>query len=172
MKNILFPLIASCVLLSGCSKTGPELYEGNYSFKTGGYVEITGKYIPFGDSEPRDTVFVRHIQNESGQMHVVQGNNGKLKVTMNITGGAPVVFDATATDDAITLAPVERSMSVYSDVSDILPDTSLPLSIGGTGQRYQNMIIFDLEINGKYEGSHLEGQVSKTFVNCIATGNE
>ena len=172
MKNTLLLLLAACIALSGCSKVGPDLYKGNFSFKTGGYVEITGKTIPFDKSEPRDTVFIRHLPNESGQMHIVEGNGGKLKVTMNVTGGAPVVFDATATDDTITLAPVERSMSVYSDISDILPDASMLLSIGGVGQRYQNMIIFDLEISGKYEGYYLEGQVSKTFVNCIATRNE
>ncbi|MDO5321010.1 MAG: hypothetical protein Q4F39_01300 [Bacteroidia bacterium] len=172
MKNTLLLLLAACVMLSGCSKVGPELFKGNFSFKTGGYVEITGKTIPLDDSEPRDTVFIRHLPNESGQMHIVEGNGGKLKVTMNVTGGAPVVFDATATDDAITLVPVERTMPVYSDITSLIQDASMLLSIGGTGQRFQNTIIFDLEVSGKYEGYYIEGQVTKSFVNCIATENE
>lgn len=173
MKKILFPLIAVCLVLAGCQKTGPDAFKGNFSFKTGGYVEISGKAKPLLKEEPlRDTSFIRHLPNESGQMHIVANKNGSMKVTMNITGGNPVVFDATATNDAITLAPVDRQMIVYPDMTTLGQDISMMLSIGGVGHRYQNMIIFDMEVKGKYNTLLIEGEISKSYVTCIATENE
>ena len=173
MKKLIVLLLVVCGVITGCQKSGPALYTGNYSFKTGGYVEISGKVRSLCEGEsPRDTSFIRHLPNESGQMHIVENSNGSMKVTMNIIGGNPVVFDATATNDAITLAPVKRQMFVYPDLTTLGQDILMMLSIEGVGHRYQNMIIFDMEVKGKYNTLLIEGEISKSYVTCIATENE
>lgn len=173
MKKIFISLIAACAVMAGCQKTGPDLFLGNYSFKSGGYVEISGKVKPSREGDvPRDTSFIRHLSNESGQMHIVKGTDGRLKVTMNIIGGTPVVFDATASSDAITLAPVNRQMIVYPDLTTLGQDIAMMLTVEGVGHRFQNTIIFEMNVKGSYDTFRVEGEISKTFVNCIATENE
>lgn len=119
----------------------------------------------------RDTTMLRRLVAESGQMHIL-GDYGKhLKLTMNITGGDPVVFDATAeSDGSIRLGETRRMVALRPD-SDGDP-VSFDLSVGGSGRRYENVLIFDLVYTGKYEYDGFDGYISDSRINCIATENE
>lgn len=119
----------------------------------------------------RDTTITRHIVAESGQMHILENGTDRMKVTMNITGGDPVVFEAVAGGDNITLSPVKRYITVSKDGGVGLPSRCW-MDVGGSGKRYENMIIFNMTYQGDYNFEGIEGTVSKSEINCIATPNE
>lgn len=119
----------------------------------------------------RDTTVTRHIVAESGQMHILDDGTDRMKVTMNITGGDPVVFEAVAGGDNITLSPVKRYITVSKDGGVGLPSRCW-MDVGGSGKRYENMIIFNMTYQGDYNFEGIEGTVSKSEINCIATPNE
>ena len=115
----LFAILAIVFCALACDKYGKNALRGNYSFKTGGSLEITGKVYDiikdtvkidtivtereiagrkFKDTTykyhikrdtvgSRDTAFLRRIVAESGQMHILDAGENKVKVTMNVTGG-------------------------------------------------------------------------------------
>lgn len=87
-------------------------FEGDYTFKIGGHVEIAGKLRSLNGKASVDTVFVRYLPNEIGQMHIVQTNHICYKVTVDAIGGAPLLFDATVSDGTLNLVPIERNMFV------------------------------------------------------------
>lgn len=119
----------------------------------------------------RDTTVTRHIVAESGQMHILENGTDRMKVTMNITSGDPVVFEAVAGGDNITLSPVKRYITVSKDGGVGLPSRCW-MDVGGSGKRYENMIIFNMTYQGDYNFEGIEGTVSKSEINCIATPNE
>ena len=193
-------ILTGMAVLAACTKDYTARFKGNYSFKTGGSVEISGKIytvkedtvkidtvphtislgpLTFRDTTynyhvkldtigSRDTTVLRHIVAESGQMNILNESEDRMKLTMNITGGDPVVFDATINGEEITLGPVRRYVSIST--------SGLParcwMNVAGSGKRYGNMIIFSLDYRGEYDFEGIEGTVSKSDINCIATENE
>ena len=147
------------LLFVACNATGPAGFKGSYSFKTGGYITVSA-----GDEQ-----MVRHLIPESGQMHVLQDRDMML-VTMNITAGDPVVFEANVADGRLVLKPVLRSVPV----SPVLGDTELRynLTVGGEGKKMDNMIVFKLEYTGVFPYEGKTYTVTKSDVSCIATSNE
>ena len=204
----LFAAAAAIVLVacitSSCEKSAPDIYRGYFSFKTGGYVNITGKvydirrdtvsidttirqyhiadttlydttyvYHTVNDTiAERDTAFSRNLLAESGQMHVLCDNGDNVKVTMNITGGNPVVFDATASKTSLSLKPVRRQVYIFPDDEADGQSISFLFDVCGVGQRFENMILFDLEYSGRYNYDGVEGDITSSNVKCIATENE
>lgn len=162
MKKLIPAFIALLCMMS-CTKTGADLYRGYYSFKTGGHIVIEGRYeSPL--EEPKDTSVVRQITPEWGQMRIMDSGSGNLKLTMNITAGGAVVFDAVVNDDAITLKPVTRRVSL--DYGDGM------FTVSGKGRRYEKTIILDLDYQGDYSYLGISGKVKESHVSCIATENE
>ena len=168
MMRKIFYGMAALLLMASCNPAGPSAFSGYYSFKTGGFLQIAGTVTDL--SGKRDTTFVRHLVAESGQMHVLRESGDKMIVTMNITGGDPVVFPAAVSDGAIVLEPVLRSVLVRPALGDdaIRHD----FTVSGTGRKYDNMILFDLFYEGDFRDGWLEGTVEESGVKCIATENE
>ena len=166
MKHFLTALVL--LLLCACSQDGPADFRGYYSFKTGGSLVFSGNVTDLRGS--RDTTFYRHLVPESGQMHVLRDAGDKMVVTMNITGGDPIVFEATVSGGVLTLEPVFRSVLVRP----ALGDESLrgDFTVSGEGRKYDNMILFDLDYEGSIPILGFEGEVSSSDVHCIATENE
>ena len=167
MKQFLTAL-ALLLLVCACSKSGPAEFKGYYSFKTGGSLVFSGTVI--GIRGYHDTTFVRHLVAESGQMHVLQEEGDKMIVTMNITGGDPVVFNASVSGDVLKLEPTSRSALV----SPALGNETIrgDFTVSGEGRKYDNMILFDLDYEGTIPILGFEGEVSSSDVRCIATENE
>lgn len=204
MKKTIIAILAAAAVLASCQKTGPQIYRGYYSFKTGGYVEVTGKiyetvldtvsidttitehkigpiicrdttytyHTVLDTIGSRDTSFIRYLPSENGQMHILGDTGDNVKVTMNISGGNPVVFDATATTESITLQPVERQAYLLPNLETSGQSISFVLTVSGTGHKYENMVLFDLDYRGAYNIENIEGRISKSSVTCIATRNE
>lgn len=160
--------IFSLLLLCACTAGSPAGFKGYYSFKTGGFITVSGVYTDLRGS--RDTAFVRHLVPESGQMHVLRDGGDKMVVTMNITGGDPVVFDAYVSDGELILDPVLRSVRLHPALGD--EEFRYDLMVGGRGRKKDNMILFDLEYSGDFPFIGLEGSVTGSEVHCIATENE
>ena len=167
MKRFLWFLLGLLALVS-CNREGPGAFKGYYSFKTGGFLTITGTVSDW--SGERDTSFVRHLVAESGQMHVLRKDGDNMIVTMNITGGDPAVFPAKVNGDEIVLEPVVRNVLVRPAVGDdaIRHD----FTVSGKGRKYDNMILFDLSYEGAFRHLNLKGTVTGSEVKCIATENE
>lgn len=121
----------------------------------------------------RDTVFNRYLSPESGQMHILGAGGNKVKVTMNVTGGNPAVFDGEASDQSVSLSPIKRQIGIMpdNDESDA-KSISYLLSVEGSGRKFENMILFSLDYRGRYYSDDLSGDISCSNVNCIATKNE
>lgn len=152
IKRILAGLFALLLLVS-CNKTTPAGFKGTYTFKTGGYITVVDGM----------QTYERHLVPEIGQMHVLPDGGNKMVVTMNISGGDPVVFSATVEDGKLVLDPVRRTVSVTLDIED-LTTLSYTLDVSGEGRKMNNIILFDM----KYSG----GNVKKSDVRCVATSNE
>lgn len=203
MKRTIIVLIAAAAALVSCTKSGADIYRGYYSFKTGGFLEITGKvyeivrdtikidttvvrrdiagrvfydttyrYTILRDTiDIRDTVFNRYLSPESGQMHILGAGGNDVKLTMNITGGNPVVFDGSADNECVSLYPVKRQVGILPDGEDDGQSVSFLLTVSGKGRKYENMVLFDLDYQGKYDYEDMSGEISSSNVNCIATEN-
>lgn len=173
MKKSIAVLLAACsIIAASCQKSGSDLFAGHFSFKTGGYVEIDGTASHLLDTVKRDTTIVRYLSNGSGQMHIVRAGGDLLKVTMNFIGGAPLVFNALGTPDALVLAPTQSCIDFFKDNSLLSKDVTVPVTLWGVGRRYENMVIFDLNVAGDYETLQFEGAISVSHINCIAVENE
>lgn len=165
MKRFL-SIAVTLLVLCACTKTGPKLYSGYYSFKTGGTVEITGKALGI-----KDTTVIRRIVTESGQMHILETGTDRMTVTMNITGGDPLVLEATVKDNVLELSPSRQRVTVISEkILDL--NQNYYWTMSGSGKRYANMVLFDIKYAGNYSNDGIEGTISKCEINCIATLNE
>ena len=122
----------------------------------------------------RDTTFLRHLVAESGQMHILDKSGDEMLLTMNITGGDPVVFYSKVSGEDLVLSPTRRMVGVRPGNGDDDDDdtVSFDMTVSGSGKRYENMIIFDLWYEGRYAYDGLEGNVTDSRVNCIATLND
>ena len=167
MKQFLTAL-SLLLLLCACSQDGPAGFKGYYSFKTGGSLQFSGTVTDIRGA--RDTTFIRHLVPESGQMHVLRDEGDRMIVTMNITGGDPVVFEATLSDGVLTLEPVLRSALVRPALGD--ESIRCDFTVSGEGRKYEKMILFDLEYEGSIPILGFEGEISSSDVHCIATENE
>lgn len=146
-----------------CNKSGTDLMRGSYSFKTGGYVKVSAD----------DTTFIRNIFPESGQMRIVSESVDAAIVTMNVQGGAPLVFDAVVSGKSISLGRITRPVVLSSPETEIeeLVNTTM-LEVSGTGKYVDGTIIFEMIYSGEYDTGVFKGTVSESHVNCVATRNE
>ena len=169
IKNWLLPLVLLSGVLSGCKTEGTAAFKGDYSFKTGGYITVSGTYTDWRGS--RDTTFIRNLVPESGQMHLLQDTEEqKMVVTMNITGGDPVVFSASLDGEQLVLTPLLRRVLVFPKFGD--DALRYNLTVGGTGRKYDQTIVFEMNYSGDFPMDGLKGAVTSSKVHCIATKND
>ncbi len=207
-KYHIFCALVLLPLICCCEKQGSAAFQGYYSFKTGGALDIAGKvydirkdtvktdttireltiagytirdtvydYTILRDTlDARDTVFMRYLVAESGQMHILRDGDGMV-LTMNITGGDPFVTAAHSEEDRMVLSPTPRRVSVrpwgdggHSGADD--RSLSFYWTLSGSGRRLENMVLLDLEYEGEYSYDGFDGIISSSHVQCIATENE
>jgi hypothetical protein len=170
MKRILI-IAAALLMVCACAKDVPGQYRGDYTFKTGGSIDLAGVVSDCLGFVKKDTVMTRRLVPESGQMHILAGDQaGTLKVTMNILGGDPVVFDAQVDGTTLLLLPVRRIVPLRQLNEDL--GIGYDLTVYGSGVRYENMVVFQLEYTGDISFDGFEGKVLRSRANCIATRNE
>lgn len=197
MKKYIAILLSLCCVMSSCSRQGKALFRGSYSFKTGGTIEISGEVLDilrdtvkvdtivtgfiFKDTTYRyhvvsdtvgshDTSFVRNLVPEKGQMRIVENGTDSVMVTMNITGGNPLVFRGTAEGSVLTLLPALRTARLETE--RLLSVDKLEVSASGKGRRYENVVILQMDYAGDYKLNGFEGRITSSRINCVATENE
>lgn len=171
-------VLALTVLLCSCSKEGTKLFEGNYSFKTSGtvYARQTSEDITTG--LPGEITVI--LPTESGQMDLTPaGDDGRMKLTMNVTGGEILVYDASVDGDSIVIDKDSRSLVFSFPVKDIASDGEIVdhrvtalLEVSGTGTRYGNIILFRFSYSGTFEIDGTEYEIYDSDIDCRAKFNE
>ena len=92
MKRFYIFFIAA-ILACACQKSPVETISGSYSFKNGGGLEILGKLPAIDGILPeRDTGIKSSLIPESGQMRILPKGGNEVIITMNVTGGNPIIF--------------------------------------------------------------------------------
>lgn len=167
----LFIIAAALLMVCACGKDVPGQLQGDYSFKTGGSIDVAGTAYSLWGLVKKDTVFTRSLVPESGQMHIVKtAEKGKMRVTMNVLGGDPVVFDAEVDGNTLLLLPVRRMVPVVQPHDGL--QFGYDLTVCGSGARYDNTVVFQLEITGDFSFDGFDGRVIRSRASCIATRNE
>ena len=167
MKRI-FILFLFAFVACACQKSPADSLCGSYSFKTGGYLEI----LASGITPAGDTVVNSSVVPESGQMRILPKNRDEVVVTMNVTGGSPVVFNAAVSDGKIVLEPTSRKITLFNELSFFDFPTDAVVGAEGIGSLYGNTLVFDMEYHGKFETAVRQYTILFSKVNCIATRNE
>ena len=173
MKKSLFIFSIVLFALCSCQKTPVQNFCGSYSFKTGGHLELLGKV--FDMENPlvlKDTVFTRSLLPENGQLRIVEASGDRVKLTMNVFVGSPVVFDGTVNGNSITLEPIERRVVIYRDTELVDLFDEVLLKVWGTGEKYGNSLIINLEYGGSFRLGLVPCTVKSSNVKCVAVENE
>lgn len=189
MKNlrntaILVIALVAAMLSVSCQKTGTLRFAGNYSFKTGGTLNLVK------DGSPDDAMTVA-IPSESGQMDIteVDRKEGRMVVTMNVIGGGMLVYYAQVDGDRLVLDPTSRHISFSTAGLDLNP-AGLDLNLGeqtpdlggirisadvdvtGTGVRYDDIVLFELHYTGKVETEDESYVIKDSKIDCRARLNQ
>lgn len=163
MKKIFCIAAAVLALVSCQSKSGSELYQGNYSFKTSGSLtlDVTGHIVIDGVNTDIDEEISFDLLSEMGQMDIIPVNDrsSELKITMNILGGDVYTADA-AVGEHLSVTSFERKVVV--NVRGV--SGSIPVKVTGYADKYDNTIIFKLVYTGSRQ---LEGDVYSLDVNIV-----
>lgn len=183
--HIFAALAAAVMFFSACSKEGPGRFEGNYSFNTSGTLTLaphnTGSDTggsgsgETGSTDGIDNVLTVSIPSEGGQMDIVTADkkSGNMMVTMRPLGGGVHVFDAVADGKTITLQPADRILSISWNGGLISSTATANVTIGGYGERYNDVIIFRLDYTGTCtapDGTIYD--ITASRVDCVAKEND
>ena len=122
------------------------------------------------------------LATEAGQMDVttVDSEAGEMLVTMNVTGGEMVVYEALAKGEDITILPSVRHMALSSASAMVvsgpneLEGQSITgdVEIEGSGKRYENIILFTLSYSGDFTFDDRLYHIVGSDVVCRAKLNE
>lgn len=156
-KYLLFAAVATMALFSSCTKEGPRVFTGNYSFKTSGTLTLQA------DTSATAPTFTAKLVTEQGQLDIVGTSGDKVALTMNISGGSLVILDATAQADSLVIASQTRDISLtfpgedqkksdnpLASLSDkaTVQGATATVSVEGVAKRYSDIILFDLNYSG------------------------
>lgn len=161
--------IASLIILStaSCSKEGTRLFEGKYSYKLSGTIEV--ERCPVSTpTQPLDTITVQ-LPDESGQMYILNmgGSDGTMLVTMNAMIGSVNKMEATADGSKLRIKEASRHQNVYDGIEQI----GFQLEVNGEGHKYDDVVIFDLHYGGETEGRVYNYRILDSKVECVAREN-
>lgn len=157
-----------CALLlsvfTSCQKQGVALYEGYYSYKTSGSVEVERTMIE-GSEKSEETL---SIVSENGQMNILKNGDNKLIITMNAIGGDVVVLDAEVVDNELVISEFSRMVKIEDGSRTV----SLNCKVSGSGKKYDDVLILDLNYSGSGSSTLYSYSVKSSSVKCVAKVNE
>lgn len=169
--------MAFAVVLCSCQKEGTRLFEGSYSFKTSG-VLYARQAEPVDSLYPEDVTIM--LATESGQMDMTPaGEDGRMFLTMNVTGGGIVVYGVSVDGDSVSIDPDRRNIVFpfpdredrpFREDSDITVQAEL--GVTGSGKRYDNIILFRLDYTGSFTVDDAEYVIYDSDIDCRAKLNE
>ena len=84
-----------------------------------------------------------------------------------------MVFDGVVDGGLLTLGDTFRSVAVHpEDNEDNDEKLNFMMTVSGTGEKFENVILFNMIYKGNYNYDGLEGKVTRSAVNCISRENE
>lgn len=180
--KILAAAFAAVFMAASCTKEGAARFEGNYTFKTGGSIEVApgSGTVPSTDSGTGQEEVATGTQtvlltSESGQMDIltVDKGAGDMIVTMNIIGGTIVTFDAKADGEILTLEPVSRRISfpVSPSATGGITQPYADVVVEGYGEKFDNVVLFRLSYTGNYIYQNTQYAIVASNVDCVAKKN-
>ena len=160
--EIFAAIISVALAAAGCTKDGPDLFKGNWSFKTSGTVVLT----PSSGSGS----LTASVVTESGQMDIITTDKdlGNMVITMNAVLGDAVVMDAVARGDSLTIDSFNRMVRLQVGMETVSAD----VTVSGGARRYDDTVIFTLEYTGvcTYNGSGYI--IGGSDIKCVAKLND
>lgn len=150
--------------ITSCEKQGVALYEGYYSYKTSGSVEVERTLIESSEKSEETLSIV----SENGQMNILKNGDNKLIITMNAIGGDVVVLDAEVVDKELVISEFSRMVKIEDGSRTV----SLNCKVSGSGKKYDNVIILDLNYSGSGTSTIYNYKVKSSSVKCVAKVNE
>ncbi len=156
--------LMACV--SSCSeKEGASLFEGNYSFKTSGSLNVQRTSPESTDAPAEATLY---LTAESGQMNIVKDGKDQVIITMNIIGSDVLVFKGEVDKTTLNITQAKRVI----DVRDGAVSATFDCTVSGQARRYDNLLIFTLAYDGNGTSSLYNYAVTSSEVNCVAKLNK
>ncbi|MGN1225728.1 MAG: hypothetical protein ACI4TL_00660 [Candidatus Cryptobacteroides sp.] len=165
--NKLMAVVGGALLLpfiTSCEKQGVALYEGYYSYKTSGSVEVERTLIESSEKSEETLSVV----SENGQMNILKNGDNKLIITMNAIGGDVVVLDAEVVDKELVISEFSRMVKIEDGSRTV----SLNCKVSGSGKKYDNVIILDLNYSGSGSSTIYSYNIKSSSVKCVAKVNE
>lgn len=180
------------ILFASCEKEGTARFKGNYSFKTSGYIEIEkSDNLAVVPGSRLDTLILNlpdvmslSVGTESGQMDIseVDPENGRILITMNVTGGDIVVLYARVENGKISIEPKKRFINIISGVAGTVAIEGISSAdintiqsevvVSGEGVMYDNIILFDLKYEGWCNYAGVKYRITHSSIDCRAKVNE
>ncbi len=163
--------------LTACEKEGVNRFKGNYTFKISGSITVERDAA---DAEEDSEPITLSLTNESGQMDitVVDEDANRLAVSMNVTSGDMLVWYATAEGKLLQLEETQRHMTFsttmlngYHSEFGTAP-VGADVTITGSGERYDNIIIMDLSYTGDFQANDRTYHITDSDIVCRAKLNE
>lgn len=157
-------LLMACV--SSCSeKEGAALFEGNYSFKTSGSLNVE-KTSSESTSDPSESTL--YLAAESGQMNIVKDGKDNVIITMNIIGSDVLVFKGEVDKTTLNITQAKRAIDVHDGASSV----TLNCNVSGQAKRYDDLLIFTLTYSGDGVSALYSYTITSSEVNCVAKLNK
>lgn len=171
MLAALFMLAALC----SCTKEGAERFEGYYSYKLSGTVELKATEEQ-GDADREGSVTIAPdqltltLKNEAGQMNILTRDkkSGDMLITMNAMGGDVTTMQAKADGSRLEITPASRRLQV-----EMAAGSACTVMLSGTGEKLDDVIILSLTAeSGEYSYLGRKYQVSGSKIECVARSND
>ncbi len=175
MKKTLLAAAMMLAALCSCTKEGAKRFEGYYSYKLSGTIELKATEEE-SDADQEGTVTIAPdqltltLKNEAGQMNILTRDkkSGDMLITMNAIGGDVTTMQATADGDRLDIAPTSRRLPV-----EMTAGSACTVMLSGTGEKLDDVIILNLTADsGEYSYLGRKYQVSGSKIECVARSND
>lgn len=168
-----------CAMLAvSCNKDGSNGFVGSYTYKISGTVTLTAKALMGLDEQTLaayrqagvkvDPVTVA-LNPEQGQMHILDGEDGGFIITFNNILGNADVTTAAEKGGTLTLSGSDIKAVQATDGTETIGGGIV--MYGGSGKRYDDMLILDMTYQGEFNISDVEMVVTGCDVSCVAQKN-
>ncbi len=175
MKKALLAAAMMLAVLCSCTKEGTKRFEGYYSYKLSGTIELKATEEQ-GDADQEGTVTIAPdqitltVKNEAGQMNILtrDKDNGEMLITMNAMGGDVTTMQATAGSDKLDIAPTSRRLPVEITAGS----STCNVILSGTGEKLDNVVIINFSAeSGEYSYLGRKYEVVGSRIECVAKSN-
>lgn len=169
MRKLIATIALAAAVLSSCTKEGAGRFEGYYSYKLSGSIQLEATEASDPETAQGPDMINARISSESGQMNILarDKSSGAMVITMNAVAGDAVSFEASAEGDKLTVKEAAKHVSLDNTLI-----RGLKLRLAGTGERLEDVVIIKFSAAGETEYLGRTYTVKDSEVECIARLND